>query len=72
MLSTFEMSLDQGKPVLIENMGEGTDLVNTPTVVTITKSTPKRPEQIWTIQLTGVAQKHWSLKDFCGPETFML
>ena len=23
MLSTFEMSLDQGKPVLIENMGEG-------------------------------------------------
>eukprot|EP00913_Durusdinium_trenchii_P009864 g9260.t1 len=32
MLSTFEMSLDQGKPVLIENMGEGIDAVIMPVV----------------------------------------
>ncbi|CAE7410117.1 ODA11 [Symbiodinium natans] len=32
MLNTFEVSLDQGKPVLIENMGEGIDAVIMPVV----------------------------------------
>jgi len=32
MLNTFETSLDQGKPVLIENMGEGIDAVIMPVV----------------------------------------
>jgi len=32
MLNTFEVSLDQGKPVLIENMGEGIEAVLMPVV----------------------------------------